>query len=454
VIGHASEEIHMRGPAGKSQTVAVIGAGIAGLTAAWHLRRAGFDVCVIEAADRIGGRVGEAEKNGMRYNTGARLFYPFSKPFNRMLEVLGLSEHLVPIRGLGARVDGASDSWAIELMPGLKTLMDPGLDWTDRARFLSYGLRMLVSLSKADPDDATSLPAAGDETLADHIRRHLGLRVLERMIRPIFRGTRSHDPEDISASFFATTTPHMLGRKTVYVLSRGMNALPEALAGDLKVMTGTTVERVAPQAGGHVIFARKDGQPVQLEAKLVVSALEGDRVNGIFSELGPDDRAFFGSVRYNSLGIVHYRMKRQVASDMRFFAEGAGRTIATYQQVPGNPAKGTAPQLYVQLSPEAIREVARDGAQDRMHQIVASDLRQLYATLDQDSDAYLNQWIERKLPVFYPGYTRAVTDFHSRPEQSRNGLFFCGDYLSQPLVTGAVASGTRVAKRIIALHQQ
>lgn len=440
--------------ANRAQTVAVIGGGIAGLTAAWHLRRAGFDVTVIEAADRVGGRVGEAERNGIRYNTGARLFYPFSKPFNQMLDDLGLTGELIPIRGLGARVDGAQESWRIELMPGIRTLMDPALDWTDRARFLRYGLRMLMSMSKADPDDATSLPTAGDETLADHIRRHLGSKVLERTVRPVFRGTRSQDADEISASFFATTTPHMLGRKTVHVLARGMNALPEALARDLTVITGARVERVEPGMGGHVIIARRAGEEIQLRSDLVVSAVEGDRVNGLFAVLDDAERAFFAQVRYNALGVVHHRLDRDVASDMRFFAQGAGGTIATYQQLPANPAKSIAAQLYVQLSPEAVLQTTECGGQERMHEVVADDLKRLYPSLDQDSVVHLNQWISRKLPVFYPGYTRAITGFLERQSQNRNGLYFCGDYLSQPLVTGAAASGARIAKQIILSTQK
>ena len=42
--------------AGQGRSVAVIGAGLAGLAAAWYLARAGFDVTVLEAESRYGGR--------------------------------------------------------------------------------------------------------------------------------------------------------------------------------------------------------------------------------------------------------------------------------------------------------------------------------------------------------------------------------------------------------------
>ena len=42
---------------GNGRSVVVLGAGIAGLVAAYELRRAGYDVTVLEARDRVGGRV-------------------------------------------------------------------------------------------------------------------------------------------------------------------------------------------------------------------------------------------------------------------------------------------------------------------------------------------------------------------------------------------------------------
>ncbi|RDD68850.1 FAD-dependent oxidoreductase [Paracoccus versutus] len=119
-------------------SVIVVGAGIAGLIAAWHLRRAGWEATVIEASDRPGGRVGARETRGIRYNTGARLLYVFSKDFNRLLDI-GLTPDLVPVRHLAAECHGPDEAWTVELMPGPRSLRKPGLTMGDRLRFLAAG---------------------------------------------------------------------------------------------------------------------------------------------------------------------------------------------------------------------------------------------------------------------------------------------------------------------------
>ncbi|KGJ11180.1 oxygen-dependent protoporphyrinogen oxidase [Paracoccus versutus] len=98
---------------------------------------------------------------------------------------------------------------------------------------------MLAARFATNPDDATSAPAADGETLAAHVTRHLSRRVLERMVNPVFRGTRSWDAGATSAAFFATTKPHMIGRSTVHVLKGGMNSLAAALSRDLVLMLNT-----------------------------------------------------------------------------------------------------------------------------------------------------------------------------------------------------------------------
>lgn len=61
-----------------SKRVTIIGAGLGGLSAAIHLRVAGFDVCVLEANERVGGRANLILRDGFRFDTGPSLLnYPW-----------------------------------------------------------------------------------------------------------------------------------------------------------------------------------------------------------------------------------------------------------------------------------------------------------------------------------------------------------------------------------------
>jgi oxygen-dependent protoporphyrinogen oxidase len=316
---------------------------------------------------------------------------------------------------------------------------------------LSFGLRALCARHRADPDDAASVPEADDASLADYIRSQLGTGVLARMVEPVFRGTRNWNPEDVSAAFLASTAPHLVGRDTVHVFKGGMARLPLALAEGLTVDCGARVAAVETTGCGFCrVHAERGGRAVVHEADIVVGATEGSLAASIFPNLPMEDRTFLANVRYNPLGIVHYRLNRPIEPAMKFFTRDVAGPVATWQQVPGDEATVQAPQLYAQLSPEATEEAERRGMTDRLDELVSRRVRELYPTLDRDCIDRHGQWIERMLPIFHPGYARAMAAFRERQSVMRRTVYFCGDYLAQALVTGAAASGERAARDIVA----
>jgi phytoene dehydrogenase-like protein len=60
-------------------TITIIGAGISGLSAGLHLHRKGFTVKIIEASDRVGGRIKTDIVDGFRLIRVFR-FYSTSYP--------------------------------------------------------------------------------------------------------------------------------------------------------------------------------------------------------------------------------------------------------------------------------------------------------------------------------------------------------------------------------------
>jgi C-3',4' desaturase CrtD len=107
--------------AAKSKHVAIIGAGVGGLTTAALLLRAGCQVTVLEAQTYPGGSAGTFYHQGYRFDAGATLAGGFAPggPHARLGELLGLEW---PVRL-------ADPAW-VTYLPGLRVTQ-----WHDRARW-------------------------------------------------------------------------------------------------------------------------------------------------------------------------------------------------------------------------------------------------------------------------------------------------------------------------------
>ena len=79
---------------GPVERVVVVGAGIAGLAAASRLRRAGIECLVLEARDRIGGRLHTIDLAGVPVDLGGSwIHHPIGNPVSTLCDELGEPMH-------------------------------------------------------------------------------------------------------------------------------------------------------------------------------------------------------------------------------------------------------------------------------------------------------------------------------------------------------------------------
>ena len=174
--------------------VVVAGAGLAGLTAARRLRQAGLEVIVIEARERVGGRlVSEAIGDGEQVEMGGQWVGPTQDRVLALARELDLE--LFPTRTQGANVievDGSLRRYR-GTIPRLGPLVLLDLEWIRRRL-----ARLARRVDPASPWDARDASRLDSLTLADWLERTARTRLARELIALSCRTVWGAEPSEMS----------------------------------------------------------------------------------------------------------------------------------------------------------------------------------------------------------------------------------------------------------------
>jgi len=227
--------------------VVVIGAGIAGLTAAHeHRRRHPNDqVTVLEATDRAGGKLRTIPFAGHNLDVGADMVLTVVPEALDLIEAVGLSADIVHPSTTSASiaVGGRTHPIPSGTVLGVPTSVD---DLTGSDLFSPATMDRL----RAEPGSPGPLLTA-DESVGGFLRPRLGDELVDLLIEPLLGGVYA-------------------GRADVLSLSATMPALAEALRSETSVLRAAASIRREPGAGP--IFATLRGGLARLAQALVQRA--------------------------------------------------------------------------------------------------------------------------------------------------------------------------------------
>jgi oxygen-dependent protoporphyrinogen oxidase len=174
--------------------VAIIGGGIAGLTAAYRFAKAGVRFRLFEASPRLGGLIRTERQQGFLIDAGPDTLLSHRPEALALCRELGIGDRLVPATSsprptyvvhhqhMYALPEGMSLGVPARLAPLVRTPL-----------FSALGkMRMALDLAIAPRRDGA------DESIASFFRRRLGQEALERIGEPLLAGIHAGDAERLS----------------------------------------------------------------------------------------------------------------------------------------------------------------------------------------------------------------------------------------------------------------
>ncbi len=181
--------------------VAVVGAGVAGLSAAVALQRGGRRVVVLEGSDRVGGKVRVSDVGGLPVDEGA------DSMLRRVPEGVGLAADV----GLGPELvspaAGQAFLWTRGTLRGLPAgtvLGVPG----DLASLARSGALTTRGLYRVLADLVPGDPVVDDVAVGELVGRRLGREVVERLVDPLLGGVYAGRADALSLQ---ATLPQLVG---------------------------------------------------------------------------------------------------------------------------------------------------------------------------------------------------------------------------------------------------
>lgn len=219
--------------------IAIVGGGIAGLSAAWELEKARasgseIDYVLYERSDRLGGCVRSEMVEGCIVEGGPDSFLSEKPAGRRLCREVGLGESMLGSNDAERKTYIVVKNRMIELPDGLMFMVPTKLIPTALTRLFSLRTKLRMALELLHPPR----PSEGDETVADLVRRHYGDEVVDRLSDPLLSGIYGGSSEQLSVR---SVLPRMAEMEAKYgSLTRGMLAGRRRLK---KAATGSGADR-------------------------------------------------------------------------------------------------------------------------------------------------------------------------------------------------------------------
>ncbi len=187
----------------RPRRIAIIGGGIAGVTAAWQLTQldraqGGLDATLFEASPRLGGTVETVYQDGFVIECGPDGWVT-EKPWARELaRELLLEDKLLGSRDAERVTYILSGGQLLPMPDGMRLMVPTDLAALDHSPLFSSAARAAYAAEPTRADELRRTAPATDESIASFVLRHFGEEVLAKVAAPLLSGVFGGDVATLS----------------------------------------------------------------------------------------------------------------------------------------------------------------------------------------------------------------------------------------------------------------
>jgi Flavin containing amine oxidoreductase len=399
--------------------VVVIGAGLAGLTAARRLHRAGLAVIVLEASDAVGGRVRTDTVDGMLLDRGFQLLNPSYPRARTDLDLAALELRTFQAGAVVGRGEGR-----FVVADPLRSPRDLPADLRLPVGSLRAKASFLRWAATVGFGPAGRIKHGSDRSLADELRRRgLDGPLTDSILRPFLSGVLGED-ELRTSRRFAELLVRSFVRGTPGVPAAGMQAIPDQLAADLPDGMVRLSNPVTSVDGDLVRTAHGD---VSARAVLVATdPVTAARLTGL------------PTPTMNALTTFYHRSPASPARRRMLHLDGDRRGPVVNTAVLTDAAPTYAPGHALIAS----SVLGVDSSLD-MERQVRTQVGSIYGVDPGEWEHVATYPIPHALPATPPGTPLR------RPVHVAEALFVAGDHRDTASLQGALVSGGRAATAVL-----
>jgi len=439
----------------------VVGAGIGGLAAAWALRDR--DILVLEAADRLGGRVHSEPRGSYWLNLGAHVFSGPGSATWRLADEVGVELRRVPGQLVAVELNGRIVAGG---RPELYPFRLP-LRLRDRVALIRAGLRLRRAVAGYE---RAARPRAG-ETPADTRRRVLAYgddRTFADWLGPLsgdaaalFRATVTRSTAELDEIAFGHGAGYFslvwnadkgLSHNVLGGPGRLIEGIAAALSGG-RAVTGAEVYEVASQGDLVRVRYREDGSNQEVLARHVVLATKAFDAARIAVDLAPETRRSLEAIPYGPSVVMALVTDESTPMpwDELYALATPKRSFSMLFNVvnvlrPASRVRKPGGSLMVYRSGRAALDLM-ERSDSEIEQAFLGDLYAIFPAARGVVKETVLVRMPRMLPYAFPG--RAA--LQPALEQPLGRLHLAGDYLGGVYTETAVSSGQAAAAEIQAV---